>query len=46
VSHRLDVNFLVACAWQSHADHVRANRWLNGAKAFATSPASEMDSSV
>jgi len=23
VSYLLDVNFLVACAWQSHADHAR-----------------------
>lgn len=42
MSHLLDVNFLVACAWQSHTDHVRANRWLNGAKSFATSSATEM----
>ena len=42
MSHLLDVNFLVACAWQSHADHVRANRWLNGARSFATSSVTEM----
>jgi predicted nucleic acid-binding protein len=42
VSHLLDVNFLVACAWQSHADHVRANRWLNTARSFATSSVTEM----
>lgn len=42
MSHLLDVNFLVACGWQSHADHVRASRWLSRAKSFATSPASEM----
>ena len=42
MSHLLDVNFLVACAWQSHADHVRANRWLDTVKGFATSPVSEM----
>jgi predicted nucleic acid-binding protein len=42
VSHLLDVNFLIACGWRSHADHVRASRWLNGAKSFATSPVSEM----
>jgi len=42
VSHLLDVNFLVACGWQSHADHVRASRWLSHAKSFATSPISEM----
>jgi toxin-antitoxin system PIN domain toxin len=42
VSHLLDVNFLVACAWQSHADHRRANRWLNEARSFATSSVTEM----
>jgi predicted nucleic acid-binding protein len=42
VSHLLDVNFLVACGWQSHADHVKASRWLSGARSFATSPVSEM----
>jgi toxin-antitoxin system PIN domain toxin len=42
VSHLLDVNFLIACGWQSHANHVRANRWLSRAKSFATSPISEM----
>jgi AbrB family looped-hinge helix DNA binding protein len=26
VSHLLDVNFLLACAWSGHADHARANR--------------------
>ncbi|MGA9724415.1 MAG: TA system VapC family ribonuclease toxin [Candidatus Binatus sp.] len=42
MSHLLDVNFLIACGWQSHADHVRASRWLRRAKSFATSPVSEM----
>jgi len=42
VSHLLDVNFLVACGWQSHADHVRASRWLSRAKSFATCSVSEM----
>jgi toxin-antitoxin system PIN domain toxin len=42
VSHLLDVNFLVACGWQSHADHVRASRWLATVRAFATCPATEM----
>lgn len=42
MSHLLDVNFLVACAWRSHADHGRANRWLNRVKGFATSPVTEM----
>ena len=42
MSHLLDVNFLIACGWQSHADHVRASRWLSRAKSFATSPICEM----
>jgi len=42
VSHLLDVNFLIACGWQSHAEHVRASRWLRTARSFATSSISEM----
>ena len=42
MSHLLDVNFLLACGWQSHADHARVSRWLGSAEVFATCPASEM----
>ena len=42
MSHLLDVNFLVACAWSSHADHAGANRWLNSAAKFATAPITQM----
>jgi predicted nucleic acid-binding protein len=42
VSHLLDVNFLIACGWQSHANHVRASQWLRSAKSFATSSVIEM----
>lgn len=42
MSHLLDVNFLIACGWESHAEFVRANRWLSKAKSFATCPISEM----
>ena len=42
MSHLLDVNFLVACGWESHADYLRASRWLSRAKSFATCPISEM----
>jgi AbrB family looped-hinge helix DNA binding protein len=42
VSHLLEVNFLVACGWQTHADHVRASRWLTRAKSFATCAVSEI----
>lgn len=42
MSHLLDVNFLLACGWSAHADHGRANRWLNAATEFATCPATQM----
>ncbi|MFZ0887833.1 MAG: TA system VapC family ribonuclease toxin [Candidatus Binataceae bacterium] len=42
MSHLLDVNFIVACGWQSHADHDRASRWLSRARSFATCSVSEM----
>jgi len=42
VSHLLDANLLLACAWSGHADHVRANRWLNSITAFATAPITQM----
>jgi len=42
LSHLLDVNFLIACGGESHAEHIRASRWLSRAKSFATCPISEM----
>jgi len=42
VSHLLDVNFLLACAWSRHANHASANRWLNTAAEFATAPVTQM----
>lgn len=42
MSHLLDVNLLLACAWSEHADHARANRWLNSTTAFATAPITQM----
>lgn len=42
MSHLLDVNMLLACAWPVHADHVRANRWLDSTPGFATAPISQM----
>ena len=42
MSHLLDVNFLIACGWQSHANHVRASRWLSRAKSFSTSTVVEL----
>jgi toxin-antitoxin system PIN domain toxin len=42
MSHLLDVNLLLACAWSGHTDHARANRWLNSAPGFATAPITQM----
>lgn len=42
MSHLLDVNLLLAWAWSGHADHARANRWLNSASSFATAPLTQM----
>ena len=42
MSHLLDVNFLLACAWSDHAEHVRANRWLNSLAKFSTAPVTQM----
>jgi uncharacterized protein len=42
VSHLLDVNLLLACTWSNHADHARANRWLNSVAEFATAPITQM----
>lgn len=42
MSHLLDVNILLACAWSGHAHHVRANQWLNSVAEFATAPVTQM----
>jgi len=42
VSHLLDVNFLLACAWQSHADHAKARAWLEKQKSFTTCALSQL----
>ena len=42
MSHLLDVNLLLACAWSGHAGHARANRWLNSTAKFATAPITQM----
>lgn len=42
MSHLLDVNFLIACGWESHHEYARASRWLSQAKSFATCSISEM----
>jgi uncharacterized protein len=38
VSALLDVNFLLACGWQSHVAHVDARAWLDGQREFVTCP--------
>lgn len=38
MSHLLDVNFLVACGWRSHANHLAARRWLEAQARFYTCP--------
>ncbi len=42
MSHLLDVNFLLACAWQSHASHVKARAWLEAQTSFTTCPISQL----
>lgn len=42
MSHLLDVNFLLACAWQSHANHAKARTWLEAQTSFATCPISQL----
>ncbi len=42
MSHLLDVNLLLACAWQSHADHSKACAWLEKQKEFVTCPLTQL----
>ena len=42
MSHLLDVDLLLACAWQSHAEHAKARAWLDKQKSFATCPISQL----
>ena len=42
MSHLLDMNLLLACAWRSHAEHARARTWLEKQKSFATCPISQL----
>jgi toxin-antitoxin system PIN domain toxin len=42
MSHLLDVNFLLACAWQTHDHHAAASAWLDQQEEFATCPISEL----
>lgn len=42
MSRLLDVNLLLACAWQSHANHAKARAWLEAQPSFATCPLSQL----
>jgi uncharacterized protein len=42
MSHLLDVNFLLACAWRTHHHHAAANAWLDKEREFATCPISQL----
>ncbi|NBV24269.1 MAG: PIN domain-containing protein [Proteobacteria bacterium] len=42
MSHLLDVNFLLACAWKAHAQHAAARAWLESQASFATCPISQL----
>ena len=42
MSYLLDVNFLLACAWASHARHRAARAWLERQSAFVTCPFTEV----
>lgn len=42
MSHLVDVNFLLACAWRSHADHAKASAWLEKQESFATCALSQL----
>ncbi|MEK7676772.1 MAG: TA system VapC family ribonuclease toxin [Verrucomicrobiota bacterium] len=42
MSHLLDVNFLLACGWSSHAKHAAARAWLEAQADFTLCPLSEL----
>jgi uncharacterized protein len=42
MSHLLDVNFLLACAWRSHFKHASARAWLERQSSFHTCPLTEL----
>jgi toxin-antitoxin system PIN domain toxin len=42
VSHWLDVNLLLACAWRSHRDHAAARQWLSRQRSFTTCPIAQL----
>jgi uncharacterized protein len=42
VRYLLDVNFLLACVWRSHAQHSRASAWIDRQASFASCPLSQL----
>jgi hypothetical protein len=42
MSHLLDVNFLLACGWSTHAKHGPARTWLEAQTDFTLCPLSEL----
>ena len=42
MSHLLDVSFLLACGWSSHARHASARAWLERQPGFTTCPLTEL----
>ncbi len=42
MSYLLDVNFLLACGWSTHAKHSVARAWLEAQADFALCPLSEL----
>jgi len=42
MTYLLDVDFLLACGWGSHARHARARGWLERQAAFALCPLTEL----
>lgn len=42
MSYLLDVSFLVACGWKSHADHRAARWWLDAQPRFHTCPLTQL----
>ena len=42
MKYLLDVNFLLACVWRSHAQHADSSAWLDRQARFATCPIAQL----
>lgn len=42
MKYLLDVNFLLACVWRSHAQHSKASAWLDRQNTFSTCPIAQL----